>query len=67
MIEGYNDMIDVNTNGLDLGRQPNNNKKKHKAVKLRKIPHTFDDHNDKVMSIVLAVGVLTLFAIWWIK
>ena len=72
VIEGYNDMIVINTSGLELGRHVENHNfptasmEQHKVVKLRKRPHTLDDHNDEVMSIVLAIGSLTLFAIWWI-
>ena len=71
-IEGYNDKIVINTSGFELGKQ-----KAPKASPQRQIAettprpkrrrtHTLDDHNDEVMSIVLAIGSLTLFAIWWI-
>ena len=30
-------------------------------------PHTLDDHQDEVTSIVLALGGLTLFVLWWVK
>ena len=71
VIEGYNDKIVVNTSGFELGRHVEKHSvdktEQHKVVKLRKRPHTLDDHNDEVTSIVIAIGGLTLFAIWWIK
>ena len=33
---------------------------------LKRRPHTLDDHQDEVTSVVLTIGGLTLFAIWWI-
>ena len=30
-------------------------------------PRTLDDHRDEITSVILALGGLTLFAIWWIK
>ena len=76
VIEGYNDMIVVNTSGLELGRHVEKHElvnhsmdktEQHKVVKLRKRPHTLDDHNDEVTIIILAIRSLTLFAIWWVK
>ena len=74
VIEDYNDVIVVNTSGLELGRHVEdhnfptaiNSTGQRRVVKLRKRPHT-DDHNDEITSIILAIGSLTLFAIWWIK
>ena len=34
---------------------------------LKRRPHTLDDHQDEVTSVVLAVGGLTLFGIWFLK
>ena len=65
LIESYNNMIVVNTSGLELGRHVE--KPKLKPIKLWKRPHTLDDHNDEVTSIILAIGSLTLLAFWWIK
>jgi len=43
---------------------------KHVFVKqvVHQVPlHTLDDHNDEVQALVLAIGGLALFVIWWIK
>ena len=76
VIEGYNDMIVVNISGLEPGRHVEKHElanhsmdktEQHKVVKLRERPHTLNDHNDEVTSIILAIGSLTLFAFWWVK
>ena len=80
VIEGWNDKIVVNTSGFELGKQhdreairkaesPQHIKAKpsQQQALLKRSPHTLDDHQDEVTSVVLAVGGLTLFAIWWIK
>ena len=79
VIEGYNDKIVVNTSGFELGKQhdrkaePPQHEVQHVKAKpsqqqatLKRRLHTLDDHQDEVTSVVLAVGGLTLFAIWWI-
>ena len=30
-------------------------------------PHTLEDHQDEVTSVVLVIGGLTLFVLWWVK
>ena len=76
VIEGYNYMIVVNISGLEPGRHVEKHElanhsmdktEQHKVVKLRERPHTLNDHNDEVTSIILAIGSLTLFAFWWVK
>ena len=81
VIEGYNDKIVVNTSGFELGKQhkptfkhvvtkikkPTVGRAVNLVAKPKRRPHTLDDHQDEVTSVVLAVGGLTLFAIWWIK
>ena len=76
VIEGYNDKIIVNTSGFELGKQHDREAEPSQHVKakpsqqqatLKRRPHTLDDHRDEVQAIVLAVGGLTLFAIWWVK
>ena len=55
VIEGYNDMTVVNTSSLELGRHVEkhnfpttvNSTEQRKVVKLRKRPHTLNDHNDR--------------------
>ena len=75
VIEGFNDKIIVNTSGFELGKQlepaPKQAVTKHerkpvvkRAVKRR--IHTLDDHQDKVQALVLAIGGLSLFAVWWV-
>ena len=79
--EGYNDKIVVNVSGLELGKHVESAPKrapmstalplrkpapKHLTVSTRSRPHTLDDHQDEVQSVVLAIGGLSLFAIWWI-
>ena len=82
VIEGWNDKIVVNTSGFELGKQHKSTFKHvvtkikkptvGRAVNLvakpkrRRRPHTLDDHQDEVTSVVLTIGGLTLFAIWWI-
>ena len=34
---------------------------------MRSRPHTLDDHQDEVTSVVLAIGGLTLFGFWFLK
>ena len=78
VIEGWNDdLVVVNTSGFELGKQH-----KHVVTKIKKPtvgravnlvakpkqrPHTLDDHQDEVTSVVLAIGGLTLFGIWFLK
>ena len=75
VIEDWNDKIVVNTSGFELGKQHDREAEPSQHVKakpsqqqatLKQRPHTLDDHQDEVTSVVLAVGGLTLFAIWWI-
>ena len=75
VIEDWNDKIVVNTSGFELGKQHDRKAEPSQHVKakpsqqqatLKRRPHTLDDHQDEVTSVVLAVGGLTLFAIWWI-
>ena len=37
------------------------------VAKTKQRPHTLDDHQDEVTSVVLAIGGLTLFGIWFLK
>ena len=81
VIEGYNDKIVVNTSGFELGKQ-HKPAFKHVVTKIKKPtvgravnlvakpkqrPHTLDDHQDEVTIVILALGGLTLFAIWFLK
>ena len=79
VIEGYNDDLVVNTSGFELGKQ-HKPTFKHVVTKIKKStvgravnlkpkrrPHTLDDHQDEVTSVVLAIGGLTLFGIWFLK
>ena len=81
VIEGWNDDLVVNTSGFELGKQ-HKPAFKHVVTKIKKPtvgravnlvakpkqrPHTLDDHRDEITSVILALGGLTLFAIWWIK
>ena len=78
VIDGYNDKIVVNTSGFELGKQhePVLKVAKHERkpapktlsvrAPVRSRPHNLDDHQDEVQSVVLAIGGLSLFAIWWI-
>ena len=76
VIEGYNDKIVVNTSGFELGKQHDRKAEPSQHVKakpsqqqatLKRRPHTLDDHRDEVTSVVLAIGGLTLFGIWFLK
>ena len=79
VIEGYNDKIVVNTSGFELGKQhdrkaePSQHVDRLAVVKakqqatLKRRPHTLDDHQDEVTSVVLAIGGLTLFGIFFLK
>ena len=79
VIEGWNDEIVVNTSGLELGklqgqiqRAPSVSRKPtpktaSARAPVRSRPHTLDDHQDEVTSVVLAIGGLTLFGIWFLK
>ena len=64
VIEGYNDKIVVNTSGFELGKQSVNIVVKPKP---KRRPHTLDDHRDEITSVILALGGLTLFGIWFLK
>ena len=81
VIEGYNDEIVVNTRGFELGKQSKpaikqpvaKHERKPVAPKtasarapVRSRVHNLDDHRDEVQSLVLAIGGLALFAVWWI-
>ena len=80
VIEGFNDKIVVNTSGFELGKQSKPAIKqpvaKHerkpvapKTVSVRapvSRPHTLDDHQDEVTSVIFAIGGLALFAVWWV-
>ena len=80
VIEGYNDKIVVNTSGFELGKQhkptfkhvvtkikkPTVGRAVNLVVKPKRRPHTLDDHQDEITSVVLVIGGLTLFGIWWI-
>ena len=76
VIDGYNDKIIVNTSGFELGKQsvleqpiakrPMVKQASKTLSAVRSRPHNLDDHQDEVQSVVLAVGGLSLFAIWWI-
>ena len=78
VIEGFNDEIVVNTSGFELGKQGKPVLKQPIAKKpmvkqasktlsaVRSRPHTLDDHQDEVTSVILAIGGLTLFVIWWV-
>ena len=73
VIEGYNDKIIVNTSGFELGKQ-SVKKTKHAVTvnivvkpKPKRRLHTLDDHRDEITSVILALGGLTLFAIWFLK
>ena len=81
VIEGWNDDLVVNTSGFELGKQ-HKPAFKHVVTKIKKPtvgravnlvakpkqrPHTLDDHQDEVTSVILALGGLTLFAIWFLK
>ena len=81
VIDGFNDKIIVNTTGFRLGKQLEPALKQAVAKKpvvkrapkiasarapVRSRPHTLDDHRDEVQSLVLAIGGLALFAVWWI-
>ena len=76
VIEGYNDKIVVNTSGFELGKQ-HKPTFKHVVTKIKKPtvgravnlkpkrrPHTLDDHQDEVTSIILALGGL-IFGFWF--
>ena len=76
VIEGWNDKIVVNTSGFELGKQHDRKAEPSQHVKakpsqqqatLKRRPHTLDDHQDEVTSVVLAIGGLTLFGIWFLK
>ena len=76
VIEDYNDKIVVNTSGFELGKQHDRKAEPSQHVKakpsqqqatLKRRPHTLDDHQDEVTSVVLAIGGLTLFGIWFLK
>ena len=79
VIDGFNDEIIVNTSGLELGklqgqiqRAPSVSRKPtpktaSARAPVRSRPHTLDDHQDEVTSVVLAIGGLTLFGIWFLK
>ena len=81
VIDGYNDKIVINTSGFELGKQLEPALKQVVAKKpvvkrapktvsakasVRSRVHTLDDHRDEVQSVVLAIGGLSLFGIWWI-
>ena len=81
VIDGFNDEIIVNTSGFELGKQgkpvlkqpiaKHERKPTPKTVSprapVRSRPHTLDDHRDEVQSLVLAIGGLSLFVVWWIE
>ena len=80
VIEGYNDKIVVNTSGFELGKQhkptikqvvtkptikkPTVGRAVNLVTKPKRRPHTLDNHQDEVTSVVLAIGGLTLFGIF---
>ena len=79
VVEGYNNEIVVDANGLELGKNVEPTPKhaptstalpsqkrapKHLTVSAR--VHTLDDHRDEVQALVFAIEGLSLFAIWWI-
>ena len=73
VIEGYNDKIVVNTRGFELGAQEEiqahtttvSKIQKAKQQKLR--VHNLDDHRDEVQALILAIGGLSLFMIWYLR
>ena len=83
VIDGYNDkIVIVNTSGFELGKQskpaikqpvakpvvkPVAPKTVSARAPVRSRPHNLDDHRDEVQALVLAIGGLLLFAIWWIE
>ena len=75
VIEDWNDKIVVNTSGFELGKQHDRKAEPSQHIKakpsqqqaLKRRPNTLDDHQDEVTSVVLAVGGLTLFGIWFLK
>ena len=81
VIEGWNDKIVVNTSGFELGKQhkptfkhvvtkikkPTVGRTVNLVTKPKRRPHTLDDHQDDVTSVVLAIRGLTLFGIWFLK
>ena len=67
VIEGWNDKIVVNTSGFELGKQHVKAKPSQQQATLKRRPHTLDDHQDEVTSVVLAIGGLTLFGIFFLK
>ena len=68
----YNDKLVVNISGLELGKHVEQPKtaKPHlsvsKHIPVRRRTHTLDDHNDEVWALVLAIGGISHFTIWWI-
>ena len=71
VIEGYNDKIVVN-DGFELGKHYTPVKheparQSNQVHQARRRVHTLNDHNDEVQGLILALGGLALFAIWWIK
>ena len=79
VIEGWNDEIVVNTSGFELGKhkptfkhvvtikKPTVGRAVNIVTKPKRRPHTLDDHQDEVTSVILALGGLTLFGIWFLK
>ena len=80
VIEGYNDKIVINTSGFELGKQHDRKAEpsqhevqqakpgvKYWLKQTKRRPHTLDDHQDEVTSVILALGGLMLFGFWFLK
>ena len=80
VIEGYNDKIVINTSGFELGKQHDSKAEpsqhevqqakpgvKYSLKQTKRRPHTLDDHQDEVTSVILALGGLMLFGFWFLK
>ena len=81
VIEGWNDDLVVNTSGFELGKQhkptikqvvtkikkPTVGRAVNLVTKPKRRPHTLDDHQDEVTSVILVLGGLMLFGFWFLK
>ena len=80
VIEGYNDKIVINTSGFELGKQHDRKAEpsqhevqqakpgvKYSLKQTKRRPHTLDDHQDEVTSVIWALGRLMLFGFWFLK
>ena len=79
VIAGYNDKIVVNTSGFNLGKTvilqktPTKTRQNKVVSGARKHVRTFKDHRlaaqhqDEKTAVILGIGGLTVFALWWIK